>query len=276
MYLNFLEGEYPLLKENIWYTGDTSIIYKVDNMLYKMYLKKEPYKRYIMDILISNNNLRDIGALPIEKIKTNLGNYGITMEYIPNSITFWKYLKSKNPSTEDIINKLIILSDNLKRINKEDIHFSDLHHNNILIREDGYPIYIDFDDAVIKEYTSSHICCMAYYLHEVNLKPKRYKAELIQYGDLDKKSLLIMLLNFILNEEVEKKSYYDFKRMVEKLSDYFPNDFLTAIDKLKSESNIIIPYEYYVGDFLKHEAVKEGCKLLRRDRNGHNCSKNNK
>lgn len=265
MYYSLEEGIGILNKNNLWYEGDTSTIFKDGNLLYKIYKKKEPFKRHVLDILIANENLRDIGVLPISKLITNKNQLGMIMRYIPHSVTFRKYLQYYDVTVDNFIDILITLSDNLKKINAENIHFSDLHHNNILIQENGMPLYIDFDDAVVRNYNSTHICCIAHTLHDVSNKSYQYEGDLIKYGNLDQECLFIMLLDYLLGTYVERKNLIDFKAMVTKLSNYFENDFLIAIDSLKSEGTNIIPYQYYVGDFLKDSKTREKCKSLRRN-----------
>lgn len=134
MYLICEEGKGPLSEENLWYDGGTAKLYLQDQLLYKIYEKPEPHRRAVLDILIQNHTLRDVGVLPKKKIKTTSEKYGLVMNYIDGSVTFRQYLKNKRVPLERMISILIILSDNLKRINQEGIHFSDLHHNNILIK----------------------------------------------------------------------------------------------------------------------------------------------
>ena len=55
-----IEGQDILSVNNRWYDGDTSTIYKQDDLLFKVYKKKEPYKRYILDILIANESLKEL------------------------------------------------------------------------------------------------------------------------------------------------------------------------------------------------------------------------
>lgn len=270
MYIECMEGEGFLKKENLWYESNTSNIYKEDDLLYKIYTKEEPFRRQVLDILIANTSLRDIGVLPMQKIRTNLGNYGMVMQYIPKSITLRKYLESHQFSMDELMKLFIILSDNLKKIHAEDIHFSDLHHNNILISQNNIPLYIDFDDAVVKNYSSNHICCMVHSLHEVKSKGTAYKQELIRYGNLDMESLFVMFFNYILNAHIEYKNEKEFQIMVEGLSFYFPDELLIAVSALKNNSLDVIPYPYYIGDFLKNKNIRQSCKVLRRNVNGYN------
>lgn len=269
MYLECEEGNGVLRKENIFYDGNTSTIYKNDNLLYKIYKKREPYKRSVLDILIANETLRTYGVLPNRKIRTNLNNYGMVMKYIPNTITFREYLKNYNILLDEMIDVMITLSDNLKIINSENIHFSDLHHNNILITKEKIPLYIDFDDAVVKEYGSTHISAIAYNIHEVANKSSQYEDDLIKYGNLDQESLFIMFFNYLLGISLEKKNKLEFYGIIKKLGDYFPTNFVEAIYSLKT-TEIIKPYKYYLGDFLKEDKVKIGCKILRRSINEYN------
>ena len=156
MYLELEEGKDILSHDKLWYSGETSKIYKNENLLYKIYLKNEPNRRAVLDKLISTTTIRDIGILPIQKIRTDLGKYGAVTRFMPKTLTFYQYSK-KDYDIDEIINIFIMLSDSLKRINKENIKFSDLHHNNILIDRDNKPWYIDFDDAVVDDYSSNHI-----------------------------------------------------------------------------------------------------------------------
>ena len=134
-----------------------------------------------------------------------------------------------------------------------------MHHNNILLRPNGNPLIIDFDDAVVDKYTSIHSSYMAYCIHDIKSKGNLYKEEIIKNGNLDRENLFIILLDFLLNEKIEKKNIYEYYQMLDMLRTYFPDDFVNAISKLKTEGLEVIPYEYYIGDFLKGEEIKEGC-----------------
>ncbi len=258
-----------LNSKNLYYSGDTSRIYLYNNYLYKIYIKNEPFKRHVLDILINNETLRGVGVLPVKRIVTSEKQYGMVMRFIPDAITFRQYLKNNDVSVESMLKIMITLSDNLKLINKENIHFSDLHHNNILIDTNNKPIYIDFDDAVVGKYNSTHISAISYNLHDVKDKSYEYEGELIQYGNLDQECLFIMLFNYLLDIYLEKQSYEDFNLIVKWLRQYFPDDFIKAIKQLKLVTNEVNPYQYYVGDFIKDPAIQKQCKKLRGDINAY-------
>lgn len=264
MYLICEEGKGPLSEESLWYDGGTAKLYLQDQLLYKIYEKPEPHRRAVLDILIQNHTLRDVGVLPKKKIKTTSEKYGLVMNYIDGSVTFRQYLKNKRVPLERMISILIILSDNLKRINQEGIHFSDLHHNNILIKKDGYPLFIDFDDAVVEPYSSHHICRIAHELHEVKEKGFDYEGDLIRWGNLDRECLFIMLLDYLIDDYVERYSYSKFNALVKLFSTDFPEDFMGAISQLKTKGKEILPFPYFVGDFLKKPEVRKGCDRIRR------------
>lgn len=129
--------------DNLWYMGNSSVIYKEDDLLYK-----------ILDILISNNSLCDIGVLPIDKIIIDGEFYGMIMKYIPNTKTFLSYSKG-NIKIDDLIELFIVLSNNLRIIHNNNIKIPDFHHNNILLTEDLRP-YIDsyqdsYTDAFVED-----------------------------------------------------------------------------------------------------------------------------
>lgn len=265
MYLICEEGKEPLSKKNLWYDGGTAKLYLQDKLLYKIYEKEEPHRREILDILIQNDTLREIGVLPKKKIKTTSGKYGMIMNYINESMTLREFLKDREVSLDDLMSILIILSDNLKLINKEGIHFSDLHHNNILIKKDGYPLFIDFDDAVVDPYNSHHICRISYELHDVKEKGFEYEGVLIQKGNLDRECLFIIFLNYLMNDYVERYSYKKYKDMMNILMEYLPGDFIDAIRQLKTKGMEIIPFPYFIGDFLKDSGVRKKCNILKGD-----------
>lgn len=274
MYLELNNGEGILSEDNIWYEGDTSTIYKQEDLLYKIYLKKEPHKRHILDILIDNTSLREIGALPIQKIKVDNGYYGMVMRYIPNTRPFLKYSRSKN-DVNDLINMFIVLSENLKKIHLENIKFSDLHHNNILLTQNLKPYFIDFDDAIVGEYSSQHICCMCHFLHELEGKDYDFISHVIKDMNLDREALIIMFINTLLGLEIEKLSEVEYYKLIDSLSKNFPNDFIKILEQLKKNALLDIPFEYYLGDYLVQEEVKEGCKILRRNQYEYNSFKSN-
>ena len=264
MYFICEEGKKPLSRENLWYDGGTAKLYLQDNLLYKIYEKQEPHRREILDILIKNDTLRNVGVLPKRKIKTTSGKYGFIMNYIDESVTFRQYLKNKNVSLENMISIISILSDNLKLINKEGIHFSDLHHNNILITKYGYPLYIDFDDAVVEPFSSHHICRISHELHDVKQKGFDYEGELIKNGNLDRECLFIMILDFLTDDYVERYTYEKFNCMADEFEKYLPSDFVEAIRQLKTNGLNVVPFQYFVGDFLKNPKAKEGCAIIKR------------
>ncbi len=255
MYEELEISKYPLIERNIFYRGDTSIIYKTGNILYKIYLKKEPHKRDILDYLINKYDLiSNIAVLPIKKLMVN-DNFGMKMNYI-ESIDFLSYIKSDNFSIDEMIRILKILSDNLKKINKEHIHFSDLHHHNIIIDINNYPLYIDLDDACCDKFGSSHICVMSYRLHELQNKDYIYEDDLIRYGNLDCECLFLMLLDYIFNESIEKYDYVSFQRKISDLSTYIDGEFINLASKLKRDDKEI-SYPYYVGDYLDEKTIRK-------------------
>ena len=264
MYLICEEGKGPLAEKNLWYDGETAKLYLQGQLLYKIYEKPEPHRRAVLDILIQNHTLRDVGVLPKRKIKTTSGKYGLVMNYIEESVTFRQYLKNEQVPLEKMISILTILSDNLKRINQEGIHFSDLHHNNILIKKDCYPLFIDFDDAVVEPYSSHHICRIAHELHEVKKKGFDYEGNLIRWGDLDRECLFIMLLDYLVNDYVERYSYSKFDTLAKVFATAFPEDFIKAVRQLKTKGKEILPFPYFVGDFLRKPGVIKGCDRIRR------------
>ena len=276
MYEILKKNESPLTKENIFYEGDTSEIYRVGEFLYKVYLKKEPHKREILDYLIEKYDLlRPYSIPPINKLKIE-EKYGMKMRYV-ESTDFLSYLRA-GVEPDEMVRIIRTLSDNLKPINELSIHFSDLHHHNILILKDGYPLYIDLDDASIKEYGSTHICVMAHRLHKVENKSYQYEDDLIRYGNLDQECLVLMLLNYMFDSSLELLTYSEFNRKLEKISPYFENEFMTAISKIKdSDDNIIVnPYPYYIGDYMSGENFIESVqKVKRRCVNENSCISSN-
>ena len=144
-----------LRKENLFFDGETSLIYKDKDLLYKLYLKKEPHRREYLDYLIEHyDSLKEYSIPPLSKLKYE-NNYGMKMRYI-EGMDFYDYIRS-NISPEEFIRILKILSKNLRRLNELNIIYTDLHHHNIIIRiEDNYPIYIDLDDTNINNQGSNH------------------------------------------------------------------------------------------------------------------------
>lgn len=269
MYLELEKGKGILSEENLFYKGDTSVIYRDKEFLYKIYLRPEPCIRQKLDILISNENLRDVGILPIRKIKTIDGSYGMVMRRVRESYTYLSYQKNK-PSLDNVIDNMIILSDGLKRINNENIMFPDLHHNNILFDGKGYPWYIDFDDAVIGEYYSNHICHICRNIHEITTLDREYERNLMRHGNMDREALYILFLDYLLGIKVEELKKNDFLELLDRLSDYFPLEFIDTIKELKKLDPNDVSYQYYLGDYLKDESINKGCKVLRRNINEHN------
>lgn len=253
MYEILKYDKWPLLKENLFYEGDTSVIYKIDNLLYKIYLKKEAYKRSILDYLIENyDELKEIAVPPKCKLKIE-DNFGMKMNYI-ESTDFLSYLR-QGISPKEMIRIMKILSTNLKKINALDIHFPDLHHHNIIIAKNGYPLYIDLDDASVKQYTSAHICVMGRTLHRVDDKGYDYEGELIKHGDLDKECLVLMLINYVADCQMENKSYDSYCRYLERIKKYFDDKFINLLYMLReNEKNMEInKFPYYVGDYIQED-----------------------
>lgn len=259
-YIDLIEGQGVLARKHLWCENKTSTIYKDGNFLYKIAIKSNEHYRNKLDLLLNNRDLNDVGALPIEKIRTNLGKYGLKMNYLNNTKTLWACLRENRINPEDMISIMIIASDNLKKINNRKIKFSDLHHNNILIDNNMNPYYIDFDDAVIEDYSSNHISCMSYDLHEVDKKSRSYRDQLIKDGNLDRENLFIIFLNYILKVNIEKKKFLEFQDLLDDLDQKFPDDFVQAISELKRyHSNEVIPFNHYLGDYLKQDSIKKKC-----------------
>lgn len=272
MYEILKKGSFPLIESNSFYKSDTTEIYKVEDTLYKLYLKKDPFKRQVLDFLIAHyDELKEISIPPISKLKID-DNYGLKMLYV-ESEDFLSYIKNGKIPPEEMVRIIKILSDNLKIHNKLGIHFSDLHHHNILIREtDKYPLYIDLDDATVGNYPSTRICKMAHRLHNVKNKTYEYEGDLIKYGNLDQECLVLMLLNYIYDKSLERLPYDEFQRKIERLSPYFENDFLTVAASIKQpdDTKIVIPYPHYIGDFITNESFPSAIQKVKRRINNEN------
>lgn len=270
MYEILTKGEHPLVEKLSFYKGDTSEIYKVDDLLYKIYLKREPFKRHILDYLIHHHDeLKPFSTPPIRKLKID-DMYGMKMRYV-DSVDFLTYLRSKDVPPKEMVRILRILSDNLKEINSLGIHFPDLHHHNILIRKsDNYPLYTDLDDASVGEYPSTHICTMAHLLHNVKNKSYQYEGELIHYGNLDQECLVLMLLDYMFDRSIERLSYDEFQRKIDELQPYFESDFLQIASQIKDhdDNQIVNPYPYYLGDYMTEPSFIQAVQKVKR-RNEH-------
>ena len=264
MYIELEEGIDPVVDSKKFYTGDTSVIYKDDDLLYKIYLRQDPHKRHILDYLISiNDKLSDIASMPINKLKLD-NKYGMTMKYI-DSYGFYKYFLYDNDA-EEYLRKMKILSDNLKTINSYDIVFTDLHHNNIVIdRQSNNPIFIDLDDARVKDYESRHICYLVWNLHNIKKKGHDYQKELLAKAYLDRESLALLTLNYLTKSEVEKLSYDDYQRKISEFEHDFNKDVINAFRELKirEDDNRIPLYKYYIGDYIDDE-FKESYSKVRK------------
>lgn len=260
-YTFLIEGQGTLSDDFLWRNTGSSKIYKNASLLYKIPTKNTKDYCNKLDFLLDVGGLKNVGALPIEKIKTNQDRFGFKMEYLPNTMTLWEGLRDNKISYKEFISIMVIASDNLKKINDEKIKFSDLHHNNILINKDTlYPYYIDFDDAVIGHYTSSHISCMSHSLHDLKNGSSVYRDRLIREGNLDRENLFIMFLNCILKTEIENKNFFEFQQFLDDLANWFPDYFVKIISELKRDSSKeIIPFKYYLGDYLKREEIKNKC-----------------
>lgn len=265
-YQYLIEDEGILAKENLWYSSDTSKLYKVEDNLYKVSIKHEPFYRHKLDYLLAIHDLDHIGPLPQEKIKTNLDHYGFRMKYLPHTKTLWTLLKEDKITPEEMINTMIILSEYLKEIHRHKIKFSDLHHKNIVLQRGSMrPFYLDFDDAVIDKYSSCHISCMSYNLHDLEETSDEYKDRIIKDANLDRENLFIIYLNYLLQEDITRKTYEEFQYLVDILSKVLPNDFVQVISTLKPKNNLEIPiFEPYIGDYLKEEKIKQKCLAIRR------------
>ena len=265
MYEILKKNEEPLLDKYLFYTGDTSIIYKYNNILYKIYLRRDAYKRSILDYLIENyEELKKIAVPPKCKLKVE-DSYGMKMNYI-ESTDFFEYLKY-DICPEEMVRIIKILSSNLKIINGLDIHFPDLHHHNIIIDKNGYPLFIDLDDASVKQYSSSHICVMGRNLHKVEEKGYDYEGELIKKGDLDKECLVLMLLNYIADAQMQNKDYDSYYWYLERIKKYFDDDFIGLLYKLRENENSIEvnKFPYYVGDYIKDDKFQKVLTKVREE-----------
>ena len=240
-------------KNNLFYKGDTSLIYRYNDLLYKIYLKRDHYKRDTLDFLLDNyEKVLENGALPpLRKLKYQEKD-GIIMNYLEGED--WLDV-SRKASPELFIYIIKILSTNLKELNKMGIKLTDLHHHNVLITKDNYPIYIDLDDANVKELGSKHISIKSYNLHSIGKKDYIFENNMIKYGNLDRECLFLMFLDYIFNRALETYTYDDYMEAIDTISDYFSKDLIMALKELKpKEDNIsLIQYPYYLGDFLKDE-----------------------
>ena len=264
MYIELENGIDPIIDNKKFYDGDTSVIYKDNDLLYKIYLKNEPHKQDVIDYLIKiRNNISDVASMPIDKVK--LGNYyGLTMKYI-DSYGFYKYFLHDNDSDE-YLRKMKILSDNLKLINKNNIYFTDLHHNNIVIdKKTNNPIYIDLDDARVNGYEAHHICYLVWNLHNIKERGKSYEKELLEKSYLDRESLVLLTLNYLIKGEIEKLSYDDYQRKISEFENYFNKDTIDVFRELKQPlSDSTIPlYTHYIGDYIDEE-FKDGYSKVRK------------
>ena len=260
-YENLHFNRFPLESSALFVEGDTSIIYRQGDILYKVYTKSEPFRRQKLDYLLSvSDQLKFYSAPPLKKLRVD-DCFGMKMEYL-DGIDFLKYLSS-NPNIDDVFRIIVELSNRLKIINGLDIHFSDLHHHNILICHD-VPYYIDIDDASIKNFGSCHISYISHSLHELEGKSYEYEDDLIRYGNLDMESLSIFLLDFILHEYMEKKSYDEFQRIVQSMSSYISESLLDVFSRLKNqEKSLVTIYSDYIGDYLdlnNREGIKRFIK----------------
>ena len=253
-------------KENIFYTSNTSQIYKYNDLLYKFFLKKEPHKREILDYLIANYELlKDISIPPLNKIKYE-NKYGIKLHYF-DGYDFYELLK-QNVSPENFIKILKTLGQNLKKLNQLEIVLTDLHYHNILIsKKNKYPFYIDLDDSNIKNIGSLNISSKSYNLHNVKLKGYDYKKNILKYGNLDRECLYLMFLDYISDIALDKLSYNKYQEYIDSIKEFFNKDFIDSLKELKpKETDLsIIKYPYYIDDFLiDEEKIIYGIKKVKR------------
>lgn len=260
---HFELDKYPFTNQNLFFSSDTSNIYKINDTLYKIYLKYDPYKNNAIDYLIKKREyLEEISIPPSNKIIVD-NKLGIEMKYIP-SIDFLNYINNNILNFDSIIEKIKILSDNLKIINRQHIHFSDLHHHNIIIDKNDYPIYIDLDDACCNGDGSNHICAMSHNLHELKNKSFELEDDLIKYGNLDCECLTLMLLDYILGYSIENKSYDEYHKIIDKISKYTNSNIINLFSNLKKIDDKDISFLYYVGDYLDNKTISE-LKILKKD-----------
>ena len=266
MYEILQSNKEPLLDKNIYYKSNTSIIYKKDNYLYKIYLKKEPFKRHVMDYLIENYELlKEISIPPKNKLKVE-DNYGLKMDYY-ESIDFYKYIDRID--TKEFIRVLKLLSDNLKIINNLGICLTDLHHHNILIGKDGTPKYIDLDDARVNEYDSTHICFLVRNLHNVEEKGYDYEDKLMKEGHLDREALTLMLLDYIFDRAVEKYNYQQYQEKIDEIENIFSKKIIKIFRELKDKDDDynINKFNYYIGDYLNNNTINKIRRLKHENSN---------
>lgn len=266
MYEDLIKGIDPIIDSRLFYQGDTSLIYKKEDFLYKVYLKKEPNKRYILDYLIAHyDELKNISTPPISKLRLE-ENYGIKMKYV-NSVDFLTYLRGQ-PDISDFIDKISILSNNLKIMHNLEIHFTDLHHHNILISDKGYPLFIDLDDASIGRFCSTHICAVSRILHKVEDKGLDYEYELMKYGSLDNECLALMFANYIFSRETQNMNSSEYFELLDSYSCDLDEELVKILIKLRENEDAkdIIRYPYYIGDYISHVSTKTFQKVKRRSK----------
>ena len=260
----FKFGNKPLVQDNLFYEGSNALIYRDNDYLYKIYLNKKLYNKYGLKYLISNyDKLKDYAIIPTQIIKVDRLN-GIKMKYVP-SINLSKFMNNKD-NLKVFIKIIKKLSDNLKILNKYGIHISDFHGDNILIDQNNNPLYVDLDEASINESGSMRICVMAYNLHNIAKKNNSYEEDLIRFGNLDRECLALIFINYITNSRVELLNYDQFQDYMDYLSYYFGENLISIIKKVKTNDNsmTIVPYEYYIGDYIQEDKLIETLKLTKR------------
>jgi hypothetical protein len=253
MYIELKKDIDPIVDSKVFFSSDTSVIYKDNGILYKIYLRYEPKRRDVLDYLISiKDEISDISTPPINKVKLD-NKYGMTMKYIPNK-GFYRYFLHEEDSN-DYLDKIKKLSDNLKILNSKGIYFTDLHHNNIIIDQNDNPIYIDLDDARVNNYKSNHICYLVRNLHDIDDRGLDYERELLDKAYLDRESLVLLTLNYLYKDELEKLSYDEYQKRINELKGFINDEVLDKFRELKNKlSNKDIPlYEYYIGDYIDEE-----------------------
>ena len=256
-------GDSPLVDEKLFRSGDSSIIYRDGIYLYKIYTRRERFYRQKLDYLLDHQKqLEGVAVPPISKLKVD-GSYGMKMKYLEGE-DFYQYI-NRCTDFDSFVRVLIELSNRLKVINKMDIHFSDLHHHNILLQGE-VPFYIDLDDSSIGDYGSTHISWISMHLHELKTKSYWYEDDLIKHGNLDRESLGVFLLDYLFKRAIEKYPYGDFQRVVSTLEHYVDSMLVDALSRLKNEEcSLKTIYEDYVGDYLTPSNV-EGLKRYQKER----------
>lgn len=247
----YVENIKEFFKNESDYRGSESKLYVKENQIYKIFRKPGKHDIRKIDFLLQKKELKAIAAIPNMKICDKNGVIGFSMDYIDNAEVFYKYVKENDRMA--ILKMLKLISESLKIINKAGIKLTDLHDVNIIVK-DNKPFFVDLDGASMNGIFDSHVAsmiCKNYDMSDNDIVINK----LIRVNNFDRESLFIMYNLFVLNIDLYKMNYKEYRIKIDNMKGKFDEKFIEALKLVKRPDMKENEYDfvYYLSDFLNEQ-----------------------